>query len=579
MLPRTTSRLGAGVLSVMALAFGGGGLVALYWAASTVLTWQRMANWEAVPAQLIALNLEEHRGDDSTTYKAVATFRYRYAGRDYESSRVAISSGSDNIGDFQHRLYDELRSAQTAGKPVTAYVDPANPAEATLNRELRGLLLVFQLAFGVLFGGVGFGLLFAARYGTRRIAEEQALRARFPNEPWRWRPEWATNRIRGSNRARAYMTLGFAVIWNLISTPAVLLVPRDGHAGLLVSVVVMLFPLVGIGLAVWAVRAWWQWQRFRVVTFDLTQMPVALGGRVRGAIRVGTAVPVDREFRLELCCSERRTTGRDNESSERLLWQTQVGVPRSRCEISSGFTQIPVDVAVPAEQPATTTGDESTAIRWYLDVTGECPGPDFWSRFELPVFDVGATRAALEPAAPTADASERPDRRRLATLGIDYSTLPGGGERWIFKRARNLGAAVGLTLLTGVWTAISAGLFTVDAPVVIPVAFAAFDVVLLWWVSSMWLTEYRVTLERGALTLTKRRFLNSAPVEIPLHWIRSASTKRGMQAGNKLYYDVRIETVEGAYTAASEIDDYNVASWLAGYWRTGGKGSDQIPAR
>jgi hypothetical protein len=369
------------------------------------------------------------------------------------------------------------------------------------------------------------------------------------------------------------------VLWNLISTPAVLLVPRGANAGFLVSVVVMLFPLVGIGLAVWAVRAWWQWHRFRVVTCDLAQMPVALGGRLQGAIRVGTAVPVDREFRLELCCSERRTTGSNNESSERLLWQTQVSVPRARCQITSDFTHIPVDVAVPAAQPATTTGDESAAIRWYLDVTGECPGPDFWSRFELPVFDVGPARVAPEPAATAADSIERPDRRRLATLGIDYTTLPGGGERWIFKRARNVGAAAGLTFFTTVWTAISAWLFTADAPFVVPLVFGGFDVLLLWWVLSLWLTEYRVTLDRGVLTLTKRSIVNRAPVEIPLQWIRSASTKRGMQAGNKLYYDVRIETVDGAYTAASEIDDYNVASWLAGYWRTGGKRPDQVPAR
>ena len=46
--------------------------------------------------------------------------------------------------------------------------------------------------------------------------------------------------------------------------------------------------------------------------------------------------------------------------------------------------------------------------------------------------------------------------------------------------------------------------------------------------------------------------------------------KRGMQAGNKLYYDLEVETADGKHTAASSLADYDVASWLAQHWATGG---------
>jgi hypothetical protein len=45
-------------------------------------------------------------------------------------------------------------------------VDPANPAQATLNRDLRWLVLTLQGVIALVFGGVGFGLLFGARYGA-----------------------------------------------------------------------------------------------------------------------------------------------------------------------------------------------------------------------------------------------------------------------------------------------------------------------------------------------------------------------------------------------------------------------------
>ena len=45
--------------------------------------------------------------------------------------------------------------------------------------------------------------------------------------------------------------------------------------------------------------------------------------------------------------------------------------------------------------------------------------------------------------------------------------------------------------------------------------------------------------------------------------------KRGMQAGNKLYYDLEIETADGKHTAASSLADYDVATSLAKHWAQG----------
>ena len=207
---RTGNRLGAGCLALFALPFAAVGVGALAWGTLTLLDWRAASGWVEVPAELVSVALEEHHGDDSTTYQTTATYRYEYAGRTYNNNRVAIDSGSDNIGDFQQQLYYELRAAHERGATVTAYVDPAKPANAVLNRELRFGMLALKGVFAFVFGGVGFGLLFGARYGAKRLAAQNALREQFPDEPWRWRPEWANGRIASSARGAAYVAIGFA---------------------------------------------------------------------------------------------------------------------------------------------------------------------------------------------------------------------------------------------------------------------------------------------------------------------------------------------------------------------------------
>ena len=199
-------------------------------------------------------HLEEHVDDHSTTYQTTATYRYDYPGQTHTGHRVAIDTGSDNIGDFQQQLYSELRTAYDRGAPVLAYVDPDEPANAVLNRELRAGLLALKGVFALVFGGVGFGLLVGARAGGKKLAAERALRDRFPDEPWRWRPEWANGRIAGSARSAAYVAIGFAVVWNLISLPLLFMLPGAIAGGNAAAAVGFLFPLIGVGLAIWARR-------------------------------------------------------------------------------------------------------------------------------------------------------------------------------------------------------------------------------------------------------------------------------------------------------------------------------------
>jgi hypothetical protein len=374
------------------------------------------------------------------------------------------------------------------------------------------------------------------------------------------------------------------LLWNLIALPAALIVPGEVANGNHLALIALLFPLVGIGLATWAVRAWLQVRRFKSATLILARTPVALGGRLRGTIRVDASVPVTKEFRIELTCVERTTsgTGKNRQSNERIVWQNQWTIPRERCELMDSYSSIPLDLAIPADAPAASTLEDHARVEWRLDASAECPGPDFWMRFELPVFDVGERLAppTLDDALRSSDnvddgdgdgrAAEQPDNGKLAALGIVYERLPQGGEQWTFRRAQHKGVAAMLTLITAIFGAAAIFLFFVDAPVILALAFAGFDALFIWFAAQLWFTEYRVTLDGRLLTVARRGIAGAGKtVEIPRQWVKNVRAQRGMQAGNKLYYDLKVETAEDTLTAASSVADYTVASWLASHWMNG----------
>lgn len=65
-----------------------------------LLDWQSAKNWQPVPATILSSKLKSSRGKNSTTYRALATYRYQVGGRSYEASRIGLLDGdADNIGD------------------------------------------------------------------------------------------------------------------------------------------------------------------------------------------------------------------------------------------------------------------------------------------------------------------------------------------------------------------------------------------------------------------------------------------------------------------------------------------------
>ena len=183
-------------------------------------------SWPAVPATVVSSRVlkADSGGEGGPTYTADVLYEYEFAGRAYRSNRYDGFDGSTSGRSAKRAIVRR----HPPGRRVTAYVDPADPVVAVLDRRWKseaGFALI-PLAF-VLFGGtVGTALLVSGRraghFGDRRAVtgDNGGVRPIHPADARRDEPSAASAspaRVFSGRRQRAGQfagLLGFAVIWN-----------------------------------------------------------------------------------------------------------------------------------------------------------------------------------------------------------------------------------------------------------------------------------------------------------------------------------------------------------------------------
>jgi len=416
--------------------------------------------------------------------------------------------------------------------------------------------------FGVVFGGVGFGVLYAGIRGRKAVAKSDEVRAQNPDAPWLWREDWASGRIKCSSKGALTGAWVFAVLWNAISWPVVFAFPKELDKGNHAIWIALIFPAIGIGLLAWAVRATIRWRKFGESAFVLGAVPGVIGGTLSGAIHPGTGLRLMQEFRLRLTCVNRVTTGsgKNRSTSEHVLWQDEK-------QVNSDFNGlVPVSFLIPDDSRESDNSDSDNAILWRLESMANVPGVDYLSSFEVPVFRVAQTAEQLAHA-------ESARREKARSLGayqrpagspiVVRSALHGGTE-FLYPPGRNPGAALVLTLFTLLWTGSIVFMVWKKAPWFFPVVFGLFDLLLIYGMLHTWFGSTRVLVRTGRVEVTNRLFGIGSPKTMAATDIVEISTRVGMTAGNRTYHDIQIHCRNGKkLVAGGAIRDKLEAEWLA----------------
>ena len=438
------------LVSLFALPFFSVGVWMLWSISSTLYAAQQMQSWVPVEARVLSAGYTTSSGD-SDTWEAYAEYTYSYGGAYHTASRVNISSGGDNIGDYQRDTGNRLSGAKSRGEPITVYVDPDDPQQAIVDRGVRWGLMGFKSIFLFVFGGVGLGLLIAV---WRAPKEKDKSLPQYQSSPWLLNNQWQTPTIRSSSKMVMWAAWGFAAFWNSISAVTPFLAYREiVEKQNYIALVALLFPLVGIGLITWAVRRTLEWRRFGPAPVTLDPFPGSIGGHVGGTIDLN--LPFDSSTRFELTLTNVHHyvsgSGKNRSRKEKALWQdVQIG----HAELGSRGTRLTFRFDVPeglAETDAEPEGDSHDA--WRLNLKAELPGADLDRDYDIPVYATATeshllSKIAVERSRQELGAIAEQRIREAIDLRQDVY-----GKSMYYPMGRNLGSSIGGFIVGAVFAA------------------------------------------------------------------------------------------------------------------------------
>lgn len=426
----------------------------------------------------------------------------------------------------------------------------------------------YPLMFGVIFSGIGFGLIVLALTGRKRYARQQELQAEHPTEPWLWRADWAAGRVK--SRTEGTMIGGWVgtIFWNLISWPvAIFVVPKAVQQKGPIAYAALFFPAMGIFLVVNAIRQTIAFWEFGKTYFEMASVPGVVGRELKGCIQARFPHSPDHGVNLRLSSVHRYVTGSGNNqmTHENILWRDEAELNSGQLCPGPAGTTIPVAFHIPADAQQTQKLAPQDEFLWLLEATASVPGVDYHDVFEVPVFRTAQTPTVAEEASEErAFAVRTNEAQRPQQLSVRVQQVADGTE-FYFPAARNKSFAISTTVFMAFFGGTSYGLTYTRAPFIFPLAFGLFAVLLFYFTVQMWLGTSRVVIG-SSLTLQSGLLGGGKRQQIALSDIASISDKITAQQGGGTgtpYYDIEMTLCDGEkLTLGRSVRDKHETEWL-----------------
>jgi hypothetical protein len=419
---------------------------------------------------------------------------------------------------------------------------------------------------GALFTGVATILIIVAIRGNRKVRAGALKQAANPDQPWLWNPEWASGEIHSKTGATVAAAGFFAVFWNAISWTIAFNVmrelPKNGDKKLLL---VLIFPAIGLLLFGWFCYALLQHLKYGVAKFRMLSVPGVLGGTLRGAVEVPVQIDPPEGFKTRLVCVRRVTSssGKNRSTSEHLEWEDEKIIMKDLLGHDRTRTGIPVFFNIPFDLPETMGGNPS--IVWRLTVEAEVRGIDFSASFDVPVFKTpeSSEEAGQQPD-PTAAYQPNEGEYHWPANSPIRLTERGDSLEVYFPPARNKGMLLFLFLFSSIWTAASWFMFQVDIPILFPIVFGLFDLIILLIFFSMLLHAIRIEASAAGLKIHTSFVVPTGTRVVTPAEISHIELHQGMSSGDRVWYDIRAQCKNRRrHVLGSGISGKRQAAWLA----------------
>lgn len=361
-------RSGKRPLIVFGAIFAGFALLMLYPLGIKPLQKAKKAKtWDSVPAKVISSKVKSHSDDDGTTYSVYIAYRYKVDGEEYLGDRYSFMGGSSSGRESKAEI---VRQYPT-GYQFNVFVDPANPADSVIQREL-GSTKFLGLIPSVFFL-VGVMILVAG------------VRARKPKlDPAQAREHVVA--LKGSSPiGKAVGITLFAIIWN---TAVFFIFKSD--APIIFHILFGGVGLIVIGASIHSILAIFNPHP----KVEITPGDIHPGTSV--AMRWRTTGRADRIGKLTVSLHCLRITTETHRSGGKTR-TTTVKTPVLTQELlqtdsSHEITQGTLQFRIPDNQPPSKPGNHG-GIRWQLTFHGDIPRwPDLKEDLSFTVYPTNEAR-------------------------------------------------------------------------------------------------------------------------------------------------------------------------------------------
>ena len=521
-------------------------LALLYW---NLFTWLNMRHWEEVPAQITSAELDHVHGDDGTTYRALATYKYEYKGQSFTGNRVGIHNwGSDNLGRWQRDTAQRLKQLRQRGDVHLCFVNPQNPEESVLDRNLRPPIMLMETLIAGLLGLISYSQL--RQVIQTKLSQRQEL-SRFESRKLenhdvaKFQDQFVSSPVKTAHSMMP--AIAFVMV---VFLPTIAMIPDHLRVNTWSSFFLLIGPGILFALAVVAVHSLWrQWIEGSTVV-RLASSPGVIGGGVTGVIQTKRDLRPGTITLITLRCLEQTwqsiSTGKRRSSAKRTVtrWSAEQEIQADLTPGHGDGSAIPFDFDVPYGLPESSR-DEDDQVRWQLSARSTGPGPRFCMKCDLPVQVTGDSQKEthIERASLVESyQSELNSIDRLKSFGVRIKDGPGSYKRLKIRGGKSIGP---MLFLIGFMLAADIGLIALlraDSHWIVIgiVGFFAFVLTLGFLHTMMWGCRILVSPSMAMIRSGATPFCRTH--KIPVSDFTKLETAMTLSSGENNYYEVFLAT-------------------------------------
>ena len=439
-----------------------------------------------------------HSSKGGTSYNAVIEYKFEAGGQKFVGNKIRLGVTTSSYANATAAV-----NTHPVGSTVQVFYNPADPQESLLSPGIEGLDFMFVL-FLTPFNMVMFGF-------------------------WLWMGGWLRERffrpvaggvkiIADGMTTRIRLPQISAIVWGLVATGGFGFISTfivgfgSGMEPSIPLILLAITAVYGSGLAVYLRQR----QKMNSGIDDLI---------INEAART-------LELPLTFNRKERVTV---NVANIKSLFVDKIEHRSNKGGIS--YTYAPTLYLPGAEPAAQKLADWSDKLKAdeFAEWLRKQIGPDIPA-----TCDAGAVIADDDESNATATLQAPIEEfRRDEHSKIKVTDGPDGRE-FYFPAARNLGTALFTTLLMLIFNGIALVTFHFHAPILFPMAFGLFGILLLWGTFNLWFKSSRVTIDSTNVRMTNRRLIFSRTRQFPSSDIERFATKAGMQSGSQIFTDIKL---------------------------------------